>query len=86
MASKKSTGGGAADPAAIGFQGHAKLFADVLKAIKTGGKPAIDGVEGRRATEVILGIYQSAETGKPVQLPLVKDPVLKARKNGKVTQ
>lgn len=86
MASKKSTGGGAADPAAIGFQGHAKLFADVLKAIKTGGKPAIDGIEGRRATEVILGIYQSAETGKPVQLPLVKDPVLKARKNGKVSQ
>lgn len=81
MDSKKSTGGGAADPAAIGHHGHAKLFADVLKAIKSGKKPKIDGYEGRRATEIILGIYQAAETGKTVALPLVKDPTLKARKN-----
>lgn len=86
MQSKKSTGGGAADPAAIGFHGHAKLFADVLKAIKTGGKPKIDGYEGRRATEIILGVYQAAETGKPVKLPLVKDPALKAKKNKSVAQ
>ena len=86
MASKKSTGGGASDPAAIGFQGHAKLFADVLKAIKTGGKPAIDGVEGRKATEIILAIYQSAQTGKTVRLPLAKDPVIKARKTGTIAE
>ena len=34
MAGQKSTGGGAADPAAIGHHGHAMQFADVLKAIK----------------------------------------------------
>jgi hypothetical protein len=42
--------------------------------------PAIDGPEGRRAVEIILAIYKSAETGKTVQLPLPGDPSLKARK------
>ena len=55
---------------------------DVLKAIKKGTSPAIDGPEGRRSVEIILGIYKSAETGKAIQLPLAKDPVLKARKTG----
>ena len=36
MAEKKSGGGGAADPAAIGHHGHARQFQDVLKAIKKG--------------------------------------------------
>jgi hypothetical protein len=33
--------------------------------------------------ELILAIYKSAETGKPVRLPLSSDPVLKARAKGK---
>ena len=43
--------------------------------------PAIDGHEGRRSVEIILGVYKAAETGKPVKLPLKSDPVLKARKS-----
>ena len=43
---------------------------------------AIDGAEGRRAVEIILGIYQAAETGRPVSLPLARDPVLTGRKTG----
>ncbi len=70
MTNKLSGGGGAADPAAIGHHGHAKLFADVLRAIETGQKPVSDGHEGRRSVEIILGIYESAQTGKPVRLPL----------------
>ncbi|HEX4132367.1 MAG TPA: Gfo/Idh/MocA family oxidoreductase [Pirellulales bacterium] len=80
MADKKSTGGGASDPAAIGFHGHAKQFQDVVDAIKRDRKPAIDGAEGRRSVEIILGIYKAAESGRPVTLPLASDPVLKARK------
>ena len=38
-------------------------------------------LEGRKAVEVILGIYKAAETGRVVQLPLKSDPLLKARKN-----
>lgn len=80
MAEKKSTGGGAADPKAIGHHGHARQFDDVLKAIKRGAAPAIDGPEGRRSVEIILAIYKSAETGKAVRLPLSGDPSLQARK------
>jgi UDP-N-acetyl-2-amino-2-deoxyglucuronate dehydrogenase len=80
MGEKKSTGGGAADPAAIGHHGHARQFQDVVNAIRKGGSPMIDGPEGRRAVEIILAIYKSAETGRAVALPLATDPPLKARK------
>jgi UDP-N-acetyl-2-amino-2-deoxyglucuronate dehydrogenase len=80
MARSKSTGGGAADPAAIGHQAHAKQFRDFVDAIQKDRPPLIDGREGRRAVEIILGIYKSAESGKPVALPLTNDPVLQARR------
>ena len=76
-AGKTETGGGAADPAAIGHHGHTELFKDTLKAIKKGTKPLIDGPEGRRSVEVILGVYKAAKTGRTVKLPLKSDPVLK---------
>lgn len=68
MAAKRSTGGGAADPAAIGHHAHAKQFKDVMEAIQTGRKPAIDGYEGRRSVEIIVSVYESARTGKVVTL------------------
>ena len=83
MSSRTQTGGGAADPKAIGHHGHMRQFQDVLNAIKKGKQPLIDGPEGRRAVELILAIYKSAETGKPVKLPLAADPLLKARAKGK---
>lgn len=79
MAGKTETGGGAADPAAIGHHGHTALFRDVLRAIKQGDRPLVDGLEGRRSVEIILAIYKAAETGRRVQLPLAGDPTLKAR-------
>jgi predicted dehydrogenase len=83
MAGRTQTGGGAADPKAIGHHAHMLQFQDVLNAIKKGKQPLIDGPEGRKAIELILAIYKSAETGKPVKLPLAGDPVLKARSKGK---
>lgn len=87
MQTRTSTGGGASDPAAIGHHGHARQFADVLGAIKSGKSPAIDGPEGRRAVEIILGIYKAAELGRAVTLPLATDPTLAARRrpSGKPT-
>jgi predicted dehydrogenase len=79
MAQTRSTGGGAADPKAIGHHGHALQMADFVKAINTDRVPAIDGHEGRRSVEIILAIYKSAELGKAVALPLKADPKLKAR-------
>lgn len=82
MSERVSGGGGAADPAAIGHHGHARQFADVLQAIQQGTAPLVDGPEGRRSVEIILAIYQAAETGQAVGLPLKSDPALKARKVG----
>ncbi|MBR4909236.1 MAG: Gfo/Idh/MocA family oxidoreductase [Acidaminococcaceae bacterium] len=50
--------------------GHTSLYADVIDAIRNGRTPYVDAVAGRNAVEMILAIYQSAATGKPVKLPL----------------
>jgi predicted dehydrogenase len=83
MQKSKSSGGGASDPAAIGHHGHAMQFRDFLDAVHKNRTPAIDGLEGRRSVEIILGVYKAAETGKTLKLPLKADPVLKARKVAK---
>lgn len=50
--------------------GHNPLYADVIKAINTNTKPLVDAEAGMKALELILAIYQSAATRKPVKLPL----------------
>jgi predicted dehydrogenase len=70
MAKKKSGGGGASDPKAIGHHGHRELFRQVLVSIDEDTPLEIDGHEGRRAVEIILGIYRAARTGRTVSLPL----------------
>ncbi len=50
--------------------GHTSLFADMIEAIEQNRKPYVDAVAGRNALEMILAIYQSAATGRPVKLPL----------------
>ena len=50
--------------------GHDPLYTDVISAIKNGTKPLVDAEAGTRALELVLGIYQSAATGKPVKFPL----------------
>src|SRR6056297_1412846 len=70
MAGRTQSGGGAADPAAIGHHGHTALFTDFVRAIQQDDQPLVDGQEGRRSVEIIRGIYASAQQGKPIQLPL----------------
>lgn len=50
--------------------GHTSLFADMIEAIEQDRKPYVDAVAGRNALEMILAVYQSAATRKPVKLPL----------------
>lgn len=50
--------------------GHTSLFADVMDAIENDRKPYVDAVAGRNALEMILAIYKSQKTGRPVRLPL----------------
>jgi UDP-N-acetyl-2-amino-2-deoxyglucuronate dehydrogenase len=68
FARKAGASGGAADPKAISHVGHARQLADFVGAIRTGGRPRVDGREGRRAVELICAVYESMATGRTVQL------------------
>lgn len=74
FAARSETSGGASDPSAISYAGHLAQLKDFVKAIKTGGQPAVDGKEGRKSVEIILAIYKAAWSGKRVTLPLKSDP------------
>jgi predicted dehydrogenase len=61
----------AQEPGRPGFPGfHQLQIQDFLQAILDGRPPAVTGAEGRKALELILAIYESSRTGKPVRLPL----------------
>ena len=62
--------GASSDPSAFDYGTHRVQIADFLNALETGGAPRVDGREGRKAIEIIIGIYESAKSGKPVTLPL----------------
>jgi predicted dehydrogenase len=59
--------GGSGDPMSIDYEGHRRQIQDLSQAIISGKAPALPGREGRRAVELICGIYESARTGKPVK-------------------
>ena len=42
----------------------------MIEAIEQNRNPYVDAVAGRNALEMVLAIYQSVATGKPVKLPL----------------
>lgn len=50
--------------------GHTPLYADVIDAIENDRKPYVDAAAGKRALELVLAIYKSAQTGTSVKLPL----------------
>lgn len=60
----------ASDSKTFGTEGHKAQLAEMVRILNEGGEPVIDGPESRRAIELILAIYKSARTGKPVDLPL----------------
>ncbi|MCS7045105.1 MAG: Gfo/Idh/MocA family oxidoreductase [Gemmataceae bacterium] len=68
FAQKSGASGGASNPAAISHVGHARQLTDFVEAIQTGRAPLVDGREGRRAVEVILGIYEANRSGRLVAL------------------
>lgn len=65
--------GAAADPASLS-DAHAAQLADFIEAVREGREPSVTGQDGRRAVELILGIYQSARTGQPVALGPATSP------------
>lgn len=58
-------------PNVYGF-GHEVYYRNVLEVLRGNAHPDTDGRAGRKSLELILGIYESARTGRAVSLPLKK--------------
>jgi len=56
-------------PSVYGF-GHEAYYRNVLAVLRGEAQPETDGRAGRKSLELILGIYESAKTGRDVPLPL----------------
>ena len=49
---------------------HVEFYDDLATALRAGRTPPVTGEDGRAALEVVLGIYQAAERGEPVRMPM----------------
>lgn len=60
--------GGASDPMAISIEGHLAQYRDFVAAIQNDREPLVNGIEGKKALEIVLAIYQSSREGRIIQL------------------
>ena len=60
----------ATNPSSVYGFGHAGYYRNVLAVLRGEAAPETDGRAGRKSLELILGIYESARTGRDVPLPL----------------
>jgi UDP-N-acetyl-2-amino-2-deoxyglucuronate dehydrogenase len=56
-------------PTVYGY-GHEGYYRNVLRVLRGEAKADTDGRAGRKSLELILGIYESAKTGREIPLPL----------------
>jgi UDP-N-acetyl-2-amino-2-deoxyglucuronate dehydrogenase len=56
-------------PNVYGF-GHEGYYRNVLAVLRGEAQPQTDGRAGRKSLELILGIYESAKTGREIPIPL----------------
>jgi len=69
---KQVEGANTNPPNVYGF-GHEGYYRNVLAVLRGQAKPETDGRAGRKSLELILGIYESAKTGRDVPIPLRKN-------------
>jgi UDP-N-acetyl-2-amino-2-deoxyglucuronate dehydrogenase len=60
----------APNPLSVYGSGHGPYYENVVRVLRGEAAPGTDGREGRKSLELILGIYESARTGRDVALPL----------------
>ncbi len=68
LAQNNRTGSTAADPTNFSIAGHVRQLQDMVDAIREDRAPMITQHDGRKPVELILAIYESSKTGKPVIL------------------
>lgn len=59
---------GSSNPAAISTEGHRLQIVEMVNAINENREPSINGSESRKSLELVLALYESAESGKVVYL------------------
>ncbi|MEN9509192.1 MAG: hypothetical protein RLZZ621_1755 [Gemmatimonadota bacterium] len=60
----------ATNPTSVYGFGHEGYYRNVVPVLRGTAQPDTDGRAGRKSLELILGIYESAKTGRDVPLPL----------------
>jgi predicted dehydrogenase len=68
-------------PNVYGF-GHQAYYEHVVDALLRDGPKLVDGLQGRRSLELITAIYESIETGLPVQMRFSPTRCKLGRQNG----
>ena len=48
---------------------HQLQIEDFVDAVETGRRPLVDGREGLRSLDLVLSVYESARTGRVVEVP-----------------
>jgi predicted dehydrogenase len=56
------------DPPSVYGTSHKHVIADLLAAIRENRAPRTNGIEARKSVALVLAIYESARTGKPIQM------------------
>ena len=64
----RNTNVSSSSPVVSDVEGHRRLLADFLSAVEDDREPICNGTEGRRSVEIVQAIYQSARSGRPVDL------------------
>lgn len=62
-------GSGSRDPMEISYEMHRRQIIDLVQAIQEDRPPVIDGVEARKAVEIICAIYRSSFLEQTVMIP-----------------
>lgn len=52
----------------FGKPGHQWIIEDMIEAIKEDRHPIVNGIEGKKALELVIALYESAESGQPVKI------------------
>ena len=58
------------DGAPYVYNGPKSIVEDMVQVLTKGKTPAVSGEEGRKSIEIVIAVYRSAQTGRPVKLPL----------------
>ncbi|MCD6103961.1 MAG: gfo/Idh/MocA family oxidoreductase, partial [Thermotogaceae bacterium] len=57
------------DPETVYGSGHIALYRDFFNSLEADKEPCITGEEGRKAVDIVLGMYLSSLTGEWVEFP-----------------